>query len=114
MLARDGRVGDRQVVAREYILDATDATRQPAAFQPRRATPYFGYGYQFWLFPMRERSFGLQGVHGQAVFVQPSSGIVMVQTAVQEAASGQQDPQPGQERDAFWRGVLESLGGRTE
>jgi hypothetical protein len=38
----------------------------------------------------------------------------MVQAAVQEAASGRQDPQAAQERDAFWRGVLESLGGRTE
>jgi CubicO group peptidase (beta-lactamase class C family) len=113
MLARDGRVGERQVVPREYLLDATDPARQPAAFKPRSASPYFGYGYQFWLFPMRERTFAFQGVHGQAVFVQPSSGVVMVQTAANEAASGQQDPQPGQERDAFWRGVLQSLGGST-
>jgi CubicO group peptidase (beta-lactamase class C family) len=114
LLARDGRVSERQVVPRGYLLDATDAQRQPAAFRPNRATPYFGYGYQFWLFPMRERTFALQGVHGQALFVQPASGIVMVQTAVNEAASGQQDPQPGQERDAFWRGVLKSLGGTVD
>lgn len=113
MLAQDGRVGERQVVPREYLLEATDAARQPAAFRPRTEGRYFGYGYQFWLFPLRERSFGLQGVHGQAVFVQPSSGIVMVQTSAYQAASGQQDPQPGLERDAFWRGVLQSLGGST-
>ena len=59
---------------------------------------------------MRERTFAFQGVHGQAVFVQPASGIVMVQTAVNEGASSRQDPLPGQERDAFWRGVLRSLG----
>jgi CubicO group peptidase (beta-lactamase class C family) len=114
MMARDGRAGERQVVPREYVLDATDPARLPPAFRPRRATPYFGYGYQFWIFPMRERTFAFQGVHGQAVFVQPGSGIVMVQTAVVEAASGQQDPQPGQERDAFWRGVLQSLGASTD
>ena len=114
MLARDGRVAQRQVVPRNYLLDATDAQRQPPAFQPKRATPYFGYGYQFWLFPMRERTFALQGVHGQALFVQPGSGIVMVQTAVNESASSQQDPQPALERDAFWRGVLKSLGGTVE
>lgn len=113
MLARDGRVGERQVVPREYLLDATDPARQPAAFQPRSATPYFGYGYQFWLFPLRERSFALQGVHGQAVFVQPASGIVMVQTSVEQAASVRQDPLPIEERDALWRGVLQSLGGST-
>ena len=114
MMARDGKVGDVQVVPRDYVLDATDAARQPAQFKPRRASPYWGYGYQVWLFPMRERTFGFQGVYGQAVFVQPASGIVMVQTAVFETASGQQNPLPGQERDAFWRGVLQSLGGTTD
>lgn len=114
LLARDGRVGERQVVPRDYLLDATDPKRQPPAFQPRKATPYFGYGYQFWLLPMRERTFALRGVHGQAVYVQPASGIVMVQTAVFDAASGRQDPQPHRELDAFWRGVLQSLGGSTE
>jgi CubicO group peptidase (beta-lactamase class C family) len=114
MLAQGGRAGGRQVVPHDYLIDATDAQRQPDAFRPRRATPYFGYGYQFWLFPMRERSFALQGVHGQALFVQPASGIVMVQTAVYEAASGLQDPPPILERDALWRGVLQSLGGSTD
>jgi CubicO group peptidase (beta-lactamase class C family) len=114
MLAQDGRVGDRQVVPREYLLDATDPERQPSAFKPRVATPYFGYGFQFWLFPMRERTFALQGIHGQSVFVQPSSGIVMVQTAVNEAASGRQDMEPLRERDALWRGVLKSLGGKID
>jgi hypothetical protein len=38
----------------------------------------------------------------------------MVQTAVWEAASGRQDPLPDRERDAFWRGVLQSLGGATD
>ncbi|MEP6792250.1 MAG: serine hydrolase, partial [Ramlibacter sp.] len=114
MMARDGKVGDVQVVPRDYLLDGTDPARQPAAFKPGKASRYWGYGYQFWLFPMRERTFAFQGVHGQAVFVQPSSGIVMVQTAAWESASGQQDPQPGQERNAFWRGVLQSLGGTTD
>ena len=111
MLAQDGRVGERQVVPRDYLLDATDAARQPPAFQSRSATPFFGYGYQFWLLPAQERSFAMQGIHGQALFVQPASGIVMVQTSANEAASNRQDPQPGQERDAFWKGVLQSLGG---
>jgi CubicO group peptidase (beta-lactamase class C family) len=114
LLARDGRVGERQVVPRDYLLEATDWQRQPLAFRPRRATPYFGYGYQFWLLPIRERTFALQGMYGQAVFVQPGSGIVMVQTAVNEAPSGRQDPLPGQERNAFWLGVLQSLGGVSD
>ncbi len=113
MLARDGRVGERQVVPREYLLDATDPARQPAAFQPLRATAYMGYGYQFWTLPLQERTFALQGVYGQAVYVQPASGLVMVHTAVWANASGQQDPRPGAERNALWLGVLGSLGGNT-
>jgi CubicO group peptidase (beta-lactamase class C family) len=114
MMAQDGRVADRQVVPRDYVLTATDPQQQPEAFRPRKATPYFGYGFQFWLFPLRDRTFGFQGVHGQSVFVQPSTGIVMVQTAVYEAASGRQDPAPYLERNAFWFGVLESLGGHID
>ncbi len=113
MLARDGKAGDRQVISREYLLDATDPARQPAAFAPYKATRYFGYGYQFWLHPLKARSFAMQGVHGQTVFVQPSSGIVMVQTAVYAQASGAQDPDPYDERASFWMGVLRSLGGDT-
>ena len=102
-----------QLVPLPYLLDATDPAQQPDAFKPRKATPYMGYGYQFWLLPMKTRTFALQGVHGQAVYVQPDSGIVMVQTAAYEGASGRQDPQPWAERDALWRGVLQALGGNT-
>jgi CubicO group peptidase (beta-lactamase class C family) len=113
LLANDGRAGARQVLPPDYLLAGTDPARQPEAFKPRKATPYFGYGYQFWLLPMRERSFAMQGIHGQGVYVQPASGVVMVVTSVWEAASGRQDAQPYEERDALWRGVLQSLGGST-
>lgn len=113
LLVNDGKVGAQQVVPQAYVLDATDPARQPAAFQPRKATPYFGYGYQFWLMPLRERTFAMQGIHGQTVYVQPSSGVVLVLTSAWESASGRQDPQPYEERDALFRGVLRSLGGST-
>lgn len=121
LLANDGRAVDKatgkpgalQVLPQDYLLAATDPARQPPAFKPRKATPYFGYGYQFWLMPLRERTFAMQGIHGQTVYVQPSSGIVMVMTSVWEQASGKQNAQPYEERDALWRGVLQSLGGST-
>ena len=113
LLANDGKAGGQQVVPLAYLLDATDPARQPPAFRPRKATPYFGYGYQFWLMPLQERTFAMQGIHGQTVYVQPSSGIVLVLTSVWESASGRQDAQPYEERDALWRGVLRSLGGST-
>ncbi len=111
LLANDGRRGDLQIIPRDYLLDATDAARQPGAFRPRSATPGMGYGYQTWLAPFKERTFALQGIHGQLIMVQPQSGIVMVQTSVNDQPSGRQDPRPYQLRDALWLGVLKSLGG---
>lgn len=114
LLANDGQVAGRAIVPRTYLLDATDAARQPAAFAPRAATPFLGYGYQFWLYPMKTRTFALQGIHGQTIYVQPSSGIVLVQTAVYDQASGRTDPEPHAERNALWRGVLATLGGSLD
>jgi CubicO group peptidase (beta-lactamase class C family) len=114
LLARDGRVAGRQVAPRDYLLEATDLARQPAAFQPGRAAPTIGYGYQFWLLPNPQRTFSLQGVYGQAVYVQPGSGIVMVVTSAWQQPTGQQDPGPPAERHALWRGVLRSLGGTSD
>lgn len=114
LLAKDGEVDHQQIIPRDFLLDATDPARQPAAFAPYRATPYFGYGYQFWINPLRERSFSMQGVHGQTLMVQPASGIVVVQTAVYAGASGLQDPESYAERGSFLMGVLKSLGGKTD
>lgn len=119
LLARDGKIkdgqgGERQLVPLDYLLQATDAARQPPAFAPGTATPANGYGYQFWLLPGKTRGFAFQGIHGQAVYVQPASGIVMVHTAVYDGASGRQDPDSYAERAALWRGVLQSLGGAVD
>lgn len=111
MLAHDGEINGRQIVPKEYLLEATGAARQPEAFRPRVGTPYHGYGYQFWIFPLRHRTFALLGIYGQCIFVQPDSGIVMVQTAVNKEAK---DAEANIERDALWRGVLASLGGHLE
>jgi CubicO group peptidase (beta-lactamase class C family) len=102
-----------EIIPREFVLDATDAARQPAGFKPRVATAYFGYGYQTWLQPNKTRTFALQGIHGQSMLIQPSSQIVIVQTSVNAKPSGQQDLRPYQIRNAFWAGVLKSLGGEV-
>jgi CubicO group peptidase (beta-lactamase class C family) len=114
LLANDGLKGNVQIIPRDYLLDATDAARQPAAYRPRNATPGMGYGYQTWIAPFKERTFALQGIHGQHIMVQPKSGIVMVQTSVNDQPSGRQDNRPYQMRDALWMGVLKSLGGVTD
>lgn len=111
LLANDGARDGSQIIPREYVLDATDASRQPPGFQPRVATNYLGYGYQVWLLPFKTRTFALQGIFGQSVLVQPASQIVVVTTSAHQKPSGQQDMRPYQLRSAFWAGVLKSLGG---
>jgi CubicO group peptidase (beta-lactamase class C family) len=109
LLANDGAVGTRQVVPKEYLLEATDWHRQPDAFAPKRATPYFGYGYQFWTFPGEKRRFALLGVYGQSIFVDPELKLVMVITAVAKNARVGKESF-AMERSAVWRGLIGKYG----
>lgn len=108
LLANDGMAGGKQIIPKEYLLDATDWHRQPEAFRPNKATSYFGYGYQFWLFPGEKRRFALLGVYGQSIFVDPELKLVLVLTGVSKTASARQELGP--ERDALWRGLVASFG----
>ena len=109
LLANDGAAGGKQIVSKDYLLDATDWRRQPEAFGPRKATSYFGYGYQFWLFPGDKRRFALLGVYGQSIFVDPELKLVMVITGAAKNASVGKEPFAA-ERDAVWRGVIKTYG----
>ena len=109
LLANDGALSGRQIVPKDYLLEATDWHRQPAAFTPRRATPYFGYGYQFWLFPGEKRRFALLGVYGQSIFVDPELKLVLVVTAAAKNANVTRESF-ARERDALWRGVVDRYG----
>ena len=109
LLANDGAVGGKQILPKSFLLEATDWHKQPAAFAPGRATPYFGYGYQFWLFPGAKRRFALLGVYGQSIFVDPGLKLAMVITAVAKSASAGKEPL-GRERDALWRGLVAKYG----
>ena len=99
-------------VEREFLLDMTDAARQPPAFRPGAAShhgsTYFGYGYQVWLFPGGKRRFALQGIHGQNIFVDPELRLVLVHTAVAERAGG--NKAMAQELNAVWRGLVNHYG----
>ncbi len=111
LLANDGKRNAEEIIPQNYLKEATDIALQPSALKPRNATNYYGYGYQTWLFPMKTRTFAFQGIHGQFIFVQPESKIVMVQTSVFDHPSGRFDPFPYKKLNALWLGVLNSLGG---
>ena len=109
VLANDGIRPDdperKQIIPREFLLDATDWKRVAEAFRPRKATPYYGYSYKFWLFPGEQRRFAMLGVYGQSIFIDPALKLVMVQTGVNATAEAG-DTSLAAERLAFWRGVL--------
>ena len=103
--ARPDEPSGRQVIPREYLIDATDAKRAPEQFRPGKATPYMGYGYQFWLYPGKRWRFAMLGVHGQSILVDPEIKLVIVQTGA-NATEQAGDTSLGREREAFWRGVI--------
>ena len=107
VLANDGARPDdasRQVIPREYLLDATDWKRQPPQFQPGKADRYYGYGYQFWLLPGEARRFAMLGVYGQSIFVHPGLHLAIVQVGANATAQAG-DTSLNRERSAFWYGV---------
>lgn len=105
LLADDGAIDGKQIIPRDFLVEATDADRQPMAFRPRQATPYYGYGYKFWLYPSAPRRFSLLGVYGQSIFVDPGTRLALIITAAQKDATSMGD-RFGAERDALWRGIL--------
>ena len=109
LLANDGALGGKQIIPRDYLLEATDWRRQPNAFRPQRATPFLGYGYQFWTFPGEKRRFALLGVYGQSIFVDPELKLVMVITAATKSASVAKESF-ARERGALWRGIVTKYG----
>jgi len=109
LLSADGAVNGKQIVPKGYLVEATDWRRHPAAFQPRKATTYFGYGYQFWTYPGTKRRFALLGVYGQSIFVDPELKLVLVITAVTRTASVGKESL-ARERDALWRSLVAKFG----
>ncbi len=107
LLANDGVANGRQIVPKEWVREATQPTPGYPHLRPGVATPYFGYGYQFWVFPGGHRRFACLGVRGQGIFVDPELKLVLVQTAVWK---GYRDAPASRERDELWRGIVATYG----
>jgi CubicO group peptidase (beta-lactamase class C family) len=112
MLANDGAWNGQQIVPRQWLLDSTllDAkTVPPGSYLRNTIAQSWGYGYQVWLLPGERRMFLLLGISGQAVFVDPESKLIMVQTAVRKLPVG--DPK-APESVALWYAVVAQFGHR--
>jgi len=99
LLANDGG----GVIPAHWVIETTSAP-QDSWRAPRRATSFWGYGYQTWIVPGRRRMFALRGIHGQTMFVDPASKLVLVHTAVRVRPGGD----PGlRELNALWYALVE-------
>lgn len=102
LLAKDGD----GFIPQAWVIEATTAPAE--SFRASGvARPNLGYGYQTWVMPGKRRMFAALGAHGQAIFVDPASRLVMVHTAVRLKAN--KDP-AAREMFALWRGLVRELG----
>lgn len=97
--ARDGV----QVLPRDYVLQATEGSRQRKGFGIGEAGPGFGYGYQFWLGSLGS---AMIGVHGQYVGIYRPQNLLIVQTANWPRAS---DAGWTRERSAFTAAIAKAF-----
>jgi CubicO group peptidase (beta-lactamase class C family) len=105
LLAHDGRLGDRQIIPQAWVHAATTVPADAKHLRIVWLRINLGYGFQTWIFAGERRMFALLGAHGQVIYVDPSSRLVMVHTAVRERAND-----PNEETIALWRGVVDLLG----
>ena len=101
LLAHDGAWEGRQVIPAQWLIEATTVRASDAYLAPGRTNPRaLGYGYLVWLLPGTRRQFALIGAHGQYICVDPTSRLVMVQTAVDT----------DNEIWSLWSGLIEQFG----
>lgn len=88
LLANHGTLDGKQIIPADWVKAAT--TAQAPYLEVGTATPNNGYGYQTWILGDRRPrdggdpvlAFAALGVHGQAIFVDPATKLVVVHTAV--------------------------------
>jgi len=101
LLAHDGDWHGRQIIPARWMLEATTVRPEDTYLLPGKAMRDFGYGYLFWLLPGNRRQFALVGAFGQRIIVDPTSKLVMVQTALDESDAGSWK---------LWRTLVAQLG----
>ena len=95
LLANYGALDGKQIIPAEWVKAAT--TPSADYLKVGVATPNNGYGYQTWITHKSEPRFAALGVHGQGIFVDPVTKLVVVHTAVWA------DPNDRAERGAQFR-----------
>lgn len=112
LFAQNGKVNGNQIVASQFLIEATSPDTLTPSLKNGITNTFAGYGYQIWLLPGEGRQFYLRGIHGQSIFVQAETGLVMVHTAVFSQPSSRMDPAPYDEMISLWQGVVKSFSGK--
>ena len=99
LLANYGALDGKQIIPAEWVKAAT--TAQAPHLRAGVATANNGYGYQTWITHRTEPRFAALGIHGQAIFIDPVSKLVVVHTAVWS------DPTDRSERGAQFKLLAE-------
>ncbi len=107
LLAHEGVWNGRQVVPKDFLRDATTHHAADRHLAPGTVTPYYGYGFQFWIFPGERRMFVLRGMNSQYVFVDPASKLVLVQAAVR--SEGPNSENGDSECMALWLALVKQF-----
>lgn len=105
LLAYDGAWDGQQIIPADWVRAATSV--EAPFLAPGKEPGFYGYGYQVWLLPGARRQFVLLGVHGQAIYVDPTAKLVLVHTAVRKLPS--RDPEAA-ELGALWRALVAQEG----
>ena len=100
LLAHDGAWNGKQIIPRDWMIEATTLRASDTYLMPGKATPRFGYGYFLWLFGGSRRQFASLGFPGQRICVDPVSKLILVQTGVG----------PTDELWPLWAALSEQLG----
>ena len=74
------------IPGRQLIDETWVAAMTKPAFSPSQTGRPVGYGFQTWTIPGQKPTFGLFGVRGQLILVEPTRQLVMVHTAVRTDA----------------------------
>lgn len=101
LLAHDGAWNGRQLIPAPWMIEATTVRAADAYLLPGHSMRDFGYGYLLWLLPGNRRQFALVGAFGQRIIVDPTSKLVMAQTALDETDAGSWK---------LWRTLVKELG----
>jgi CubicO group peptidase (beta-lactamase class C family) len=84
LLAHDGAWEGKQLIPASWMVEATTVRASDGHLAPGKlGGGTLGYGYLLWLLPGPRRQFLLRGDYGQNVLIDPSSRLVMVQTALE-------------------------------